>query len=66
MTDVKTILGVPVAQVKSVSNIPITDVKTILGSNVNQSPELPENYLTEEDSENYLTEEDTANVLTEE
>jgi hypothetical protein len=36
------------------------------GSNVNQSPELPENYLTEEDSENYLTEEDTANVLTEE
>jgi hypothetical protein len=35
MTDVKTILGVPVAQVKSVSNIPITDVKTILGSNVN-------------------------------
>ena len=35
MTDVKTILGVPVAQVKSVSNIPITGVKTILGSNVN-------------------------------
>lgn len=34
MTDVKTILGVPVAQVKSVSNIPITGVKTILGSNV--------------------------------
>lgn len=37
MTDVKTILGVPVAQVKRVSNIPITDIKTILGSNVNQA-----------------------------